>query len=57
MHNGCTKKGVKRLFTQALNQLKLGVRAGIIQIQWFFAGGNPTHQALIETQPELTDLL
>ena len=57
MHNGCAKKSIERLFTQALNQLKLGVRAGIIQIQWFFAGGNPTHQALIETQPELTDLL
>ena len=57
MHDGCAKKSIERLLTQALNQLKLGVRTGIVQIQRFFAGGNPTHQALIETQPELTDLL
>ena len=57
MHDGCTQKSIERLLAQALNQLKLGMRAGIVQIQRFFAGGNPTHQAFIETQPELTDLL
>ena len=57
MHDGCAKKGIERFLAQALNQLKLGVRTGIVQIQRFLAGGNPTHQAFIEAQPELTDLL
>ena len=57
MHDGCTQKSIERLLAQALNQLKLGVRTGIVQIQRFFAGGNPTHQTFIETQSELTDLL
>ena len=57
MHDGCAKKGIERLLAQALNQLKLGVRTGVVQIQRFFTGGNPTHQTFIETQPELTDLL
>ncbi len=56
MHNGCAKKCIEGFLAQPLNQLKLGVRTGIVQIQRFFAGGNPTHQAFIETQTELTDL-
>ena len=57
MHDGCAQKGIEWFLAQALNQLKLGVSTGIVQIQRFFAGGNPTHQAFVEAQSELTDLL
>ena len=53
VNNGRAQKGVKSLFSQPVDQLKLWVRAGVFEVQWLLSRRNPTNQTLIKPQPKL----
>ena len=57
MHDGCAKKRVERLFTEALDPLKLWMGARVIEVQRLLSCRYPAHQTLVKRQAKLAYLV